>query len=95
MMDQFKFCKNFSVTGSANHLCSKEKLTPDDELLEIINDFKNNVFTIKEVEKLVEEWQNRSDVQQSFKEKQVSYHLQVTILILETFFSSSYMYLEK
>lgn len=63
--------KFFLLTGSVSQLCSKEKLTPDDELLEIINDFKNNVFTIKEVEKLVEEWQNRSDVQQSFKEKQV------------------------
>ncbi|XP_054268083.1 phosphoinositide 3-kinase adapter protein 1-like isoform X2 [Macrosteles quadrilineatus] len=41
-----------------------------DELAEIINDFKNNVFTIAEVEKLVENWQNRHDVQQSFKEKQ-------------------------
>uniref|UniRef100_A0A1B6DX99 Uncharacterized protein n=1 Tax=Clastoptera arizonana TaxID=38151 RepID=A0A1B6DX99_9HEMI len=41
-----------------------------DELVEIINDFKNNVFTISEVEKLVENWQNRHDVQQSFKEKQ-------------------------
>lgn len=42
-----------------------------DELIEIINDFKNNVFTISEVEKLVEDWRNRNDVQQSFKEKQV------------------------
>ncbi|KAK6627950.1 hypothetical protein RUM44_010432 [Polyplax serrata] len=41
-----------------------------DELIEIINDFKNNVFTISEVEKLVEDWRNRNDVRQSFKEKQ-------------------------
>lgn len=41
-----------------------------DELLEIINDFKNNVFTISEVEKLVENWKNRNDVQRSFREKQ-------------------------
>ncbi|KAL0274845.1 UNVERIFIED_CONTAM: hypothetical protein PYX00_002877 [Menopon gallinae] len=41
-----------------------------EELIEIINDFKNNVFTISEVEKLVENWRNRNDVQQSFKEKQ-------------------------
>ncbi|KAJ8875860.1 hypothetical protein PR048_023763, partial [Dryococelus australis] len=41
-----------------------------DELLEIINDFKDNVLTISEVEKLVESWQNRNDVQQSFKDKQ-------------------------
>lgn len=45
--------------------------TPQDELLEIIHDFKNNVLTINEVEKLVETWKNRHDVQQSFKEKQV------------------------
>lgn len=40
------------------------------ELLEIINDFKNNVHTIEQTEKLVEEWKNRNDVQKSFKEKQ-------------------------
>ncbi|XP_059616168.1 phosphoinositide 3-kinase adapter protein 1 isoform X2 [Phlebotomus argentipes] len=46
------------------------KVSVDDELLEIINDFKNNVFTITEVEQLVSTWQNRNDVQQSFKDKQ-------------------------
>lgn len=40
------------------------------ELIEIINDFKNNVHSIGQVEKLVEEWKNRNDVQLSFKEKQ-------------------------
>lgn len=40
------------------------------ELLEIINDFKNNVHSISQVEQLVEEWKNRNDVQKSFKEKQ-------------------------
>lgn len=45
--------------------------TPQDELLEIIHDFKNNVLTINEVENLVETWKTRHDVQQSFKEKQV------------------------
>nr|CAH7728636.1 unnamed protein product [Callosobruchus chinensis] len=40
------------------------------ELLEIINDFKNNVHSISQVEKLVDEWKNRNDVQKSFKEKQ-------------------------
>ncbi|XP_031337881.1 phosphoinositide 3-kinase adapter protein 1 [Photinus pyralis] len=40
------------------------------ELVEIINDFKNNVHSISQVEKLVEEWKNRNDVQKSFKEKQ-------------------------
>lgn len=39
------------------------------ELLEIINDFKNNVHSIAQAEKLVEEWKNRNDVQKSFKEK--------------------------
>ncbi|KAI5692363.1 hypothetical protein M8J76_015789, partial [Diaphorina citri] len=41
-----------------------------EELIEIINDFKNNVLTINEVEKLVENWRSRNDVQQSFIEKQ-------------------------
>ena len=44
--------------------------------MEIIHDFKNNVFSVSEVEKLVENWRNRNDVQQSFKEKQVSTCLQ-------------------
>ncbi|CAD7084728.1 unnamed protein product [Hermetia illucens] len=42
----------------------------DDELAEIMYDFKNNVLTIREVEQLVEKWKNRNDVKQSFKEKQ-------------------------
>lgn len=49
---------------------SRETPGPQDELLEIINDFKNNVFTISEVERLVDNWRNRNDVQQNFKEKQ-------------------------
>uniref|UniRef100_A0A182NS66 DBB domain-containing protein n=1 Tax=Anopheles dirus TaxID=7168 RepID=A0A182NS66_9DIPT len=44
--------------------------TVDDELLEIIADFKNNVFSIQEVEQLVTLWKNRNDVQKSFREKQ-------------------------
>uniref|UniRef100_A0A0A9VYH6 Phosphoinositide 3-kinase adapter protein 1 n=1 Tax=Lygus hesperus TaxID=30085 RepID=A0A0A9VYH6_LYGHE len=69
--------ENLSIASSSGHhymntscsasTCSK---SPQDELLEIINDFKNNVFTIAEVEKLVENWRNRNDVQQSFREKQ-------------------------
>lgn len=55
-------------TSCSSSVCSK---SPEDELVEIINDFKNNVFTISEVEKLVEAWRNRNDVQQSFREKQV------------------------
>ncbi|XP_026806381.1 phosphoinositide 3-kinase adapter protein 1 isoform X1 [Rhopalosiphum maidis] len=59
---------DFSIPSSrgSNQMLS----TPQDELLEIIHDFKNNVLTINEVENLVETWKNRNDVQQSFKEKQ-------------------------
>ncbi|EDS41712.1 stumps [Culex quinquefasciatus] len=46
------------------------KKSVDDELLEIIADFKNNVFTIQEVESLVESWKSRNDVQKCFKDKQ-------------------------
>lgn len=46
------------------------KKSVDDELLEIINDFKNNVFTIQEVEELVSSWKNRNDVKKSFHDKQ-------------------------
>lgn len=57
--------------------CIKDNCKPEivedkvqKELIEIINDFKNNVHSIGQVEKLVEEWKNRNDVQLSFKEKQ-------------------------
>ncbi|KMQ95765.1 phosphoinositide 3-kinase adapter protein 1-like isoform x3 protein [Lasius niger] len=65
-------CQNFSYnrTSSNSSTKSREPSGPQDELLEIINDFKNNVFTISEVERLVENWQKRNDVQQSFKDKQ-------------------------
>lgn len=65
-----------NLGGSLNRSTSypgtkpREPSGPQDELLEIINDFKNNVFTISEVERLVENWRNRNDVQQSFKDKQ-------------------------
>lgn len=67
-----KVCQNlpYSRTSSNSSTKSKEPSGPQDELLEIINDFKNNVFTISEVERLVENWQKRNDVQQSFKDKQ-------------------------
>ncbi|CAL1675712.1 unnamed protein product [Lasius platythorax] len=67
-----KMCQNFSYnrTSSNSSTKSREPSGPQDELLEIINDFKNNVFTISEVERLVENWQKRNDVQQSFKDKQ-------------------------
>ncbi|KAL7300367.1 hypothetical protein TKK_0006988 [Trichogramma kaykai] len=60
--------RSSSSTSSAG--LSKSRDSPQDELLEIITDFKNNVFTIAEVERLVENWKNRNDVQQSFKDKQ-------------------------
>ncbi|XP_037027608.1 phosphoinositide 3-kinase adapter protein 1 isoform X1 [Bradysia coprophila] len=49
---------------------SSSKASADDELLEIMNDFKNHVFTIQEVEQLVMSWKNRNDVKQSDKERQ-------------------------
>ncbi|XP_015590355.1 uncharacterized protein LOC107265423 isoform X2 [Cephus cinctus] len=55
---------------ATNFTKSRDQSGPQDELLEIINDFKNNVFTITEVERLVENWRNRNDVQQNFKDKQ-------------------------
>ncbi|XP_048267052.1 phosphoinositide 3-kinase adapter protein 1 isoform X2 [Bombus terrestris] len=58
------------TTSNSSSTKSREPSGPQDELLEIINDFKNNVFTITEVERLVENWRNRNDVQQSFKDKQ-------------------------
>ncbi|KAJ8675748.1 hypothetical protein QAD02_011534 [Eretmocerus hayati] len=59
-----------SIGGSSRVSKSSKSDEPQDELLEIITDFKNNVFTISEVERLVETWRNRNDVQQSFKDKQ-------------------------
>lgn len=60
-----------SRTGSLRRQGSdSSKASVDDELLEIMNDFKNNVFSIQEVEQLVVSWKNRNDVQQSYKDKQ-------------------------
>ncbi|XP_045495194.1 phosphoinositide 3-kinase adapter protein 1 isoform X1 [Colias croceus] len=56
--------------NSGNSVKSCKDATGQEELAEIINDFKNNVFTISEVEKLVMEWRNRNETQQSLKEKQ-------------------------
>jgi len=64
-LTSFGSCRKLSRSWS-------RETAAQDELLEIINDFKNNVFTISEVEKLVEAWRNRNDVQQSFKDKRVS-----------------------
>ncbi|XP_055680044.1 uncharacterized protein LOC129788072 isoform X2 [Lutzomyia longipalpis] len=46
------------------------KASVEDELLEILNDFKKNVFTISDAEKFVLSWENRDDVKQNFKDKQ-------------------------
>jgi DNA-binding transcriptional MerR regulator len=57
------------LAGSAKKV--PEQFSAQDELVEILNDFKNNVFSIAEIEMLVQNWQKRNDVQQSFKDKQV------------------------
>ncbi|KPU79193.1 uncharacterized protein Dana_GF17516, isoform C [Drosophila ananassae] len=49
---------------------STARSNADDELAEIMHDFKNNVLSIRDVELLVERWKHRNDVQQSFREKQ-------------------------
>ncbi|KAH8312603.1 hypothetical protein KR044_011643, partial [Drosophila immigrans] len=49
---------------------SARNANADDELAEIMHDFKNNVLSLGEVELLVEKWKHRNDVQQSFREKQ-------------------------
>ncbi|XP_033236610.1 uncharacterized protein stumps isoform X2 [Drosophila pseudoobscura] len=49
---------------------SHNRSNADDELAEIMHDFKNNVLSIRDVELLVERWKHRNDVQQSFREKQ-------------------------
>lgn len=60
-----------SSTGTLKRTDSDvSKRSVDDELLEIINDFKNNVFTIQEVEELVASWKNRNDVKKSYVDKQ-------------------------
>lgn len=61
----FNYGGTLKRTGS-----DASKGNADDELAEIMYDFKNNVLTIREVEQLVEKWKNRNDVKQSFKEKQ-------------------------
>lgn len=63
--------KSISSNGTLKRQDSdaSSKKSVDDELLEIINDFKNNVFTINEVEELVSSWKNRHDVKKNFNEK--------------------------
>ncbi|XP_055586427.1 uncharacterized protein LOC129739072 isoform X2 [Uranotaenia lowii] len=48
---------------------NSSKKSVDDELLEILSDFKNNVFTIMEVEQLFDSWKSRNDVQKSVLDK--------------------------
>lgn len=62
--------KDMRCSGSVKSGKENCPLTGQEELAEIINDFKNNVFSISEVEKLVMEWKNRNETQQSLKEKQ-------------------------
>lgn len=61
---------NTKELRNSGSIKSGKDVTGQEELAEIINDFKNNVFTISEVEKLVMEWKNRNETQQSLKEKQ-------------------------
>lgn len=85
-------------TGSTHQLSNKEKLSPDDELLEIIRDFKNNVFTISEVETLVQNWQSRNDVQQSFREKKVienNFYVTEITFMINTYYWYSDMVVQK
>lgn len=66
---------NSNISSSPSQ--SKETVKPSpvcedkvqSELIEILNDLKNNVHSITQAEKLVEEWKNRNDVQKSFREK--------------------------
>jgi hypothetical protein len=66
-------CEFFHLADSAkkSHERMNQQCGAQEELAEILNDFKNNVYSIAEVERFVENWQKRNDVQQSFKDKQV------------------------
>ncbi|XP_034489261.1 phosphoinositide 3-kinase adapter protein 1 isoform X3 [Drosophila innubila] len=59
-----------TLKRSASDASSGTRANADDELAEIMHDFKNNVLSIRDVELLVEKWKHRNDVQQSFREKQ-------------------------
>ncbi|XP_051862654.1 phosphoinositide 3-kinase adapter protein 1 isoform X1 [Drosophila albomicans] len=59
-----------TLKRSASDASSSTRANADDELAEIMHDFKNNVLSLGEVELLVEKWKHRNDVQQSFREKQ-------------------------
>ncbi|ALC45437.1 stumps [Drosophila busckii] len=59
-----------TLKRSASDASSSTRANADDELAEIMHDFKNNVLSIRDVELLVEKWKHRNDVQQSYREKQ-------------------------
>lgn len=61
---------NGTLKRSCSSASSTAKSNADDDLAEIMYDFKNNILTIKEVEELVADWKNRNDVKQSYIEKQ-------------------------
>ncbi|CAG7816922.1 unnamed protein product [Allacma fusca] len=46
------------------------KLHPDEDLIEIMNDFKKNTCSMKQLELLFEHWKKRSDVKMSYQERQ-------------------------
>lgn len=69
-IDQSHLKLNFKKSNKSLVTKSDSSSSVDDELLEIMNDFKNHVFTIQEVEQLVMSWKNRNDVKQSDKERQ-------------------------
>ena len=53
------------------HLPKQFQLDPtQEELLELMNDFKNNVYNMRELELLYENWRQRNDVQRDFRERQ-------------------------
>ncbi|XP_030375827.1 uncharacterized protein LOC115625077 isoform X2 [Scaptodrosophila lebanonensis] len=59
-----------TLKRSASDASTSTRANADDELAEIMYDFKNSVLSIRDVELLVEKWKHRNDVQQSFREKQ-------------------------
>ncbi|KAL5285285.1 PIK3AP1 family protein [Megaselia abdita] len=61
---------NGTLKRTCSNASSTAKSNADDDLAEIMYDFKNNILTIKEVEELVADWKNRNDVKQSYVEKQ-------------------------
>lgn len=64
---------NTASVSNQRHTVTKKRPIIEDktqiELIEIINDYKNNVHSISDAEQLVEDWKNRNDVQKSFREK--------------------------